>query len=114
MSDQPSKSPKDDVPSDEDQPVVPSPVVTVENVGVKPSMRDETLQQRRESAAEIVGETGRKGSENVRTTVPGSKKSYSKKLSATDKNYVVEKWGQKIKQEWDAKEIEQYETQMEV
>ena len=114
MSDKSPKSPKSEVPAEEDDPVVPSPVVEVEKTGVKSSMRDETLQQRRESAAEIVGETGRRGSKNIRTTVPGSKKVYSKNLSASDQGYVVEKWSEKIQNEMDAKEKERLDDQVEV
>ena len=114
MSDKPSKSPQMEVPSEEDDPIVPSPVVAVEQVGVKSSMRQETLQQRRESAAEVLAETGRKGSENIRTTVPGSKKLYSKNLTATDQTFIVEKWSEKIEREWDAKENERLDDQVEV
>ena len=114
MSDTPSKSPKMEVPTQEDDPIVPSPVVEVQNVGVKTSMREETHQQRRESAAEVLAETGRKGSKNIRTTVPGSKKVYSKNLSATDQTFIVEKWSEKVEKEWDAKERERLDDQVEV
>ena len=110
MADKPSK---DDSKKEDGEPSELETVVNVENVAVKPSMREETFQERREQAAEIVAKTGRRGSKNIRTTVPGSKKTYSK-ISTTDENFRYETWKKDFDESFNKREITQYEEQVKV